>query len=569
MKFYKFIIFFLIIPSFLFAKIDRFDTLANDNKCLTFHIENTGNKLLKTFTFDTTTKRPKNHKAFPSLTGMFLIHYDTSGVHSVDLTDSNHNGVPDYVDSITYYCEYVYQKEVVEMGFHSPIGDSLRGGSNAFDIYLLNIGDRDLYPDIDGGQDHGGAYGFTVPEFDIPSQVGFPKSISYIVIDNDFSPRDSMLLPDKRLVQSFKVFGYDGAKVTLAHEFHHAIQMRYGLDNYTGSIIAEMSSVMMEMVLYPEIMDYMQYVRSLFKNPSNYPFCTPSPQVGYRYGIFTYFIQKKYGVDAVKKIWEIIETGIPTYKAIQYALEYYNSSLITEWKAFTRSLYFTNSRGNQNQYFENANEMPEFSFKNDQIFTVPSASYSGKLLQFEIRMDRTIVNNPLPLSNDTLIAIESSYDTLALFSQNTYGDDFNAAVCIDNLQNSVPIFVNSPRKKYFQLSSAHNSVQAELIEFVGEETFAIDYAFPSPFRYNTDDAIYFPAPENIEIGKKVNLRIYNSALKEIFNDQVPISSQGKNRIISLDLKNNAYQNIYFESGIYIFEIEADGQRKVGKIAVVK
>ncbi|MEN6511076.1 MAG: hypothetical protein ABFD00_04500, partial [Chloroherpetonaceae bacterium] len=160
-------------------------------------------------------------------------------------------------------------------------------------------------------------------------------------------------------------------------------------------------------------------------------------------------------------------------------------------------------------------------------------------------------------------------DTLALFSQNTYGDDFNAAVCIDNLQNSVPIFVNSPRKKYFQLSSAHNSVQAELIEFVGEETYAIDYTFPSPFRYNTDDAIYFPAPENIEIGKKVNLRIYNSALKEIFYDQVPISSQGKNRIISLDLKNNAYQNIYFESGIYIFEIEADGQRKVGKIAIVK
>jgi len=108
------------------------------------------------------------------------------------------------------------------------------GGSDAYDIYLLNIGDRDLYPNSNGVKDNGGAYGFTQAELQINSETGYAKNTSFIIIDNDFSPKDSMLTADNQLVQSFKVFGYNGAKVTIAHEFHHAIQMRYGFDDYTG-----------------------------------------------------------------------------------------------------------------------------------------------------------------------------------------------------------------------------------------------------------------------------------------------------------------------------------------------
>lgn len=567
MKFYKFIFLFLIIPSIASAKNEYYDSLANDNKCLTFQSQQTKVRILKSFSFDTN-GRPKNQKTYPSPSGLFLIHYDTTGVHSVDLSDNNHNGIPDYVDSVAYYCDYAYQKEVEEFGFHSPISDSMHGGSDAYDIYLLNIGDRDLFPDSNGSQDRGGVYGFTQAELDINSEGGYTKSTSFIIMDNDFSPKDSMLTVDNKLNQSYKVFGYDGAKVTIAHEFHHAIQMRYGFDDYTGSVLAEMSSVMMEMLLYPEIYDYMQYVRSLFKNPSKYPFCNPNADVGYRYGIFAYFIQKRFGIEAIRKIWDITATGVPSYRAINTALEYYNSSLNKEWKEFIKAIYYTGSRGNQNQYFESAELMPEFSIHNEQIFNPPTATYSGELLQFEIRMDRTIIYNQLPLSNDTLIAIASNYDTTALFNQTTYYDKFSASVCDEYVANSTPIFLNSPRKKYFALSSINNSIEAELIEIIGTETYAIDYAFPSPFHYNKDEILYIPAPENIEIGKKANVRIYNSAFKQIFNDDIQVSSINQNRAIAINIKN-AEPELMLETGIYIFEIEAEGSRRFGKIAIIK
>lgn len=567
MKFYKFIFLFLIIPSIASAKNEYYDSLANDNKCLTFQSQQTKDRILKSFSFDTN-GRPKNQKTHPSQSGLFLIHYDTTGVHSVDLSDSNHNGIPDYVDSVAYYCDYVYQKEVEEFGFHSPNSDSMHGGSDAYDIYLLNIGDRDLFPDSNGSQDRGGVYGFTQAELDINSEGGYTKSTSFIIMDNDFSPKDSMLTVDNKLIQTYKVFGYDGAKVTIAHEFHHAIQMLYGFDDYTGSVLAEMSSVMMEMLLYPEIYDYMQYVRSLFKNPSKYPFCNPNADVGYRYGIFAYFIQKRFGIEAIRKIWEITATGVPSYRAINTALEYYNSSLNKEWKEFIKAIYYTGSRGNQNQYFESAELMPEFSIHNEQIFNPPTATYSGELLQFEIRMDRTIIYNQLPLSNDTLIAIASNYDTTALFNQTTYYDKFSASVCDEYVANSTPIFLNSPRKKYFTLSSINNSIEAELIEIIGTETYAIDYAFPSPFHYNKDEILYIPAPENIEIGKKANVRIYNSAFKQIFNDDIQVSSINQNRAIAINIKN-AEPELMLETGIYIFEIEAEGSRRFGKIAIIK
>ena len=567
MKLTKFIFIFLIISYIATAKNEFHDTLANDNRCITFQNQVIKNIILKSFSYDIN-QRPVSQKSFPSPSGFFLIHFDTTGVHSVDLTDKNHNGIPDYVDSVAAYCDYAYQKEVIEFGFLSPIGDSSHGGSDAYDIYLINLGDRDLYPDSNGIQDKGGVYGFTQAELRINNEPGYTKSTSFIIIDNDFSPKDSMLTTDNKLVQSFKVFGYDGAKVTIAHEFHHAIQMRYGFDDYTGSIIAEMSSVMMEMTLYPEIQDYMQYVRSLFKNPSKYPFCTPIADVGYRYGIFTYFIQQRFGMEAVKKIWEIIGSGTPTYRAINTALENYNSSLVKVWKEFINSLYYTNTRGKENKYFPNAKKMPEFSIQNEQTFSPPSATFSGELMQFEIRMDRTIINNQLPLSNDTLIEIKSSYDTTALFNQSTYYDKFSVSVCSDNISNSISIFNNSPRKKYYALSSIHNSIEAQLIEIIGEETFAIGYAFPSPFRYNDEDILYFPAPENIEIGKKVNIKIYNSSMKEIFNDDMTISSNNKFRTIALDIKNvNPHLNL--ETGVYIYEIESNGTRTVGKVAIIK
>ena len=54
--------------------------------------------------------------------------------------DNNNNGLPDYIDSVAFHFMNVYQVEVVELGFLSPIDDMGGGSSDAYDVYLMEIG---------------------------------------------------------------------------------------------------------------------------------------------------------------------------------------------------------------------------------------------------------------------------------------------------------------------------------------------------------------------------------------------------------------------------------------------
>ena len=59
-------------------------------------------------------QRPSSQRSFASAGGHFLIHYDTSGFHAVDKTDSDSNGIPDYVDFVAATFEDVWTKEIDE-----------------------------------------------------------------------------------------------------------------------------------------------------------------------------------------------------------------------------------------------------------------------------------------------------------------------------------------------------------------------------------------------------------------------------------------------------------------------
>ncbi len=75
----------------------------------------------------------------------------------------------------------------------SPPSDNGAGGDNKYDVYIQNQG--------------GGVYGYTEWE----SKVGSVNWTSFMVIDNDYI--------------GYYSTGLDGMKVTVAHEFHHGIQL--------------------------------------------------------------------------------------------------------------------------------------------------------------------------------------------------------------------------------------------------------------------------------------------------------------------------------------------------------
>ena len=85
-----------------------------------------------------TLSRPQNDAYIDSEEGHFRVHYDTSGSDAPDLTDSNGNGVPDYVDSTLVYLEYAYSA-IIGMAYDAPKSDVNRGGSAAIDIYLQDL----------------------------------------------------------------------------------------------------------------------------------------------------------------------------------------------------------------------------------------------------------------------------------------------------------------------------------------------------------------------------------------------------------------------------------------------
>lgn len=168
--------------------------------------------------------------------GHFRVHYDLTGRDGVDAGDADGNGVPDYVDSVAGVADRVWDLEVDELGYNPPPSDQVLGGGPEYDLYIVQLG-------------NGGAYGYTYPE-----EEGY-TSHSYIEIDNDYT---DFIYKETR--------GLEALKVSLAHEFFHAIHFGY----YEAPDVSwwrEASATWMEEVAYPEADDYLQYLDSFLMYP--------------------------------------------------------------------------------------------------------------------------------------------------------------------------------------------------------------------------------------------------------------------------------------------------------------
>lgn len=220
-------------------------------------------------------RRPSADRDAVSPSGRFRVHYDIEGAEAVDLTDGDGNGIPDYVDLTMVVLDSVWVLQVEVFGYNPPPDDGGVDGDE-YDVYIVDLG-------------RGGAYGFTYPE-------GAGKtSPSYLEIDNDYA---------NPIYQQTK--GLDALRVTIAHEFHHAIQFGY----YQGSDSIwwqESTSTWMEEVAYPEVDDYLQYLPSFLGAPQRA--LNSGSRVGadfhiYGTSIFSLFLDQRYGRHVNRLIWE-------------------------------------------------------------------------------------------------------------------------------------------------------------------------------------------------------------------------------------------------------------------------
>ena len=219
--------------------------------------------------------RPDAQHNLLSPSGHFRVHYDTEGVNAVSPQDDDANGIPDYIDLALAILDSTWVLEIEQLGYKSPPSDNGLGGGDEYDVYVVELGVGRSF------------YGFAYPG------TSGATTYSHLEIDNNFTD------PGYKQTR-----GLDALRVTIAHEFHHAIQFGY-YATFDGSWWQESTSTWMEEVAYPHIDDYLQYLTYFLSEPQRALNSGPYQSL-HTYGsaIFSLFLDQRYGRELNRLIWE-------------------------------------------------------------------------------------------------------------------------------------------------------------------------------------------------------------------------------------------------------------------------
>ncbi|HEX3324987.1 MAG TPA: MXAN_6640 family putative metalloprotease [Solirubrobacterales bacterium] len=215
--------------------------------------------------------------ASPSCTRHFCVHWVAEGIDAPNPTDSNGDGVPDFVDRVQAVAERVYFVENEKLGWRDPKCDGHKGGGNCkTDIYLDEIG--------------GALFGYAAPDRGQASKAHrLPRHLhGYLVLDNDYAPSE---FPGTTSEHDLEV--------TVAHEYNHILQ--FGYDAYQDAWFAESTAVWMEDQVYNGINDYLRYVRRWVKRYDT-PLTTSSIKE-YGSAVWNKWLTRRYGRSIIRSAW--------------------------------------------------------------------------------------------------------------------------------------------------------------------------------------------------------------------------------------------------------------------------
>jgi len=212
------------------------------------------------------------------------IHWASgTGGDAPDATDTTPaNGIPDYVDQALAVAENVWSTEVGTMGYRAPLSDATstnHGPDGKLDIYLTNLGPQ-------------GLYGYCTSDDPGLNTPGTFTASAYCVVDNSYTEG---IFQNHTPIQNLKV--------TLAHEFFHAVQFAYDIGEDTW--LMEGTATWMEDQVYDGINDNRQYLRN---SQLKYPWIPldHSARCCFQYGswIWFRFLSETIGPGVIQEIWD-------------------------------------------------------------------------------------------------------------------------------------------------------------------------------------------------------------------------------------------------------------------------
>lgn len=465
----------------------------------------------------------------------FAIHYDVTGFNAVDNKDANNNGVPDYIDSVAYYAELAYQKEVVELGFPFSEIDSMSSGTPMYDIFIKELKNTPYY-------------GAMQPETSsFPGNSNFRTS--FMVLENDYAE-----------VPKFRTTGIDGLKITIFHEFHHAIQ--YYMTNNNARVLAEMTSTFMEYRFFPEILDYMQWVKNWFESPMDMSLTNEeSVDAGYAMALFFQYTHRKFGDGVQLELWNELAKNINSVDALNNALISKSSNLKDAFCEFSTWMYLTGDHYTGNDYFLHSLELPEITFTDDLRFNQNDLEITANLIPFTFSPTRVLVQSNDKSTNDTIIVILANTD----LDNARKGQSIRKKASFTLAKSQIPSSQPLGKLSLYYIDGSDVAYCNSILEYEGEKGLRYADAYPNPYRLNINESLHIPAPEKSSVYDRINLEIYTPDMKVVFTGKKEVAVH-KGQLV-LNMQGNELSA--FGDGVYIFKAYNDDDSKIGKFMVKK
>ena len=463
--------------------------------------------------------------------GDFRVHYDTTGSNTPAMLNALGQRIPgtanEFADSVASIVNYVADFETDgTLGYLSP----LPVNASPYDIYIEELGNL---------------YGFTTPETQLDTKPAGGTYSTYITIDNDFI----FVRPDSNK-------GLPGMRVTLAHEFHHAVQLGKYAYWVNDRYFYEISAVWMEDVVFTEVNDYYEYLRSSqghFRNPG-VPF-TSSQLIMYSRGIWGHFVEKRFGRDAMRNTWVEMAAARPV-QAIDLALQGYGSNLRLAFAEWTLWNFFTSARSNPVLYYPEGENYPVI-WQTTNAFAPPSITVGGSASALSSQyFDIVSPQDTLTLALANINA--ENQDPNATF---TYAYQLNANRINESYKETASgIFVK------LEVPDPTNWYSWEIHKGVVGPAVAAGRPFPNPFRTNGNRSVYIPVNSSSLVTGTMS--IFSVSMDLIYSATVAsVTPQPGNQAFSWN--GRTLDNTIAPTGMYIYLIDLPDQQLMGKFALIR
>ncbi len=462
--------------------------------------------------------RPVLDTSIVSPLGYFRIHFNKSGINA-----------PAYdIKLFAAAADSAYNYEVKIIGFPPPPKDNGAGGDDLYDIYI-----KDLSAE----------YGYTEFENSITSNT----FTSYMVLDNDFAGNN------------YNTHGIDAARVTVAHEFNHGIQIGNYIYRQEDNYYYELTSTSMEEFVFSGVNDYYYYIKYYFQNPGRTITSNSSWYDGYDLALWNIFLKDRFGIGSIKKIWELM----PSKRALQCfddMLKGENSNFKVEFNNFALWCYFTGTRAVAGKYFSEASAYPSIN---------PAALINSVSVNSEAASNSYFLftdNSSSP--GNALVSIISNCDIEGGIVSSAAITPFTFTVAsapISGGSHIVDKYYSKLESKndlalsLFSQSNIFNNIPVNEGHIIAQET---DYAFPQPFKYSLYNQIYFPAAATSS--GYADLNIYSIDMNLVFSGSKRILATDKIAVgwDALDLRGGK-----LSTGVYFFITKSGDTVKKGKFVI--